>query len=67
MQTLDDMHDRHLLSHEQRRLIGDWVRKAKTPDAIQAMPEPLWRALSLASVLMDLDRDLTQPPPYELP
>jgi len=26
------------------------------------MPEPLWRTLSLASLLMNVDADLVQPP-----
>jgi hypothetical protein len=29
------------------------------------MPAPLWRALELASVLMDVDADLRQPPLFE--
>jgi hypothetical protein len=28
------------------------------------MPAPLWRTLELASVLMDVDADLTQPPAW---
>jgi hypothetical protein len=29
------------------------------------MPQPLWRTLSLASVLMNVDADLTQPPSFD--
>lgn len=60
--TLDDMRSRHLLTHEQHAEIGAWVARHRTPDAILAMPPHLWRALSLASVLMNVDADLTQPP-----
>ena len=63
MQTLDDMHERHLLNEQQHAEIRAWVRQAKTPEAILAMPPELWRALSLASVLMNIDADLTQVPP----
>ena len=62
MQTLDDMHHRHLLTAEQRAQIGAWVAHGKTPEAIMAMPAHLWRALALASVLMNVDAELTQPP-----
>lgn len=65
MDTLDDMHRRRLLSADQHRQIGDWVARAKTPEAIMAMPAPLWRALALASVLMNLDADLLQPPAFD--
>lgn len=63
METLDDMRRRHLLSPEQHAEIGAWVASARTPEAIMAMPPHLWRALSLASVLMNIDADLTQVPP----
>ena len=45
--------------------LGDWVARAKTPEAIMAMPAPLWRALALASVLMNVDADLLQPPAFD--
>ncbi len=61
MQTLDEMRRRHLLSHEQHASIRAWVAQGRTPEAIMAMPADLWRALSLASVLMNVDADLTQP------
>lgn len=62
MNTLDEMLSRRLLTRQQHADIGRWVRNARTPEAILAMPEPLWRTLSLASVLMNVDADLTQPP-----
>ncbi|HSW04382.1 hypothetical protein [Aquabacterium sp.] len=62
MQTLDDMQHRHLLTPEQHAEIGAWVARGKTPEAIMAMPPHLWRALALASVLMNVDAELTQPP-----
>jgi len=62
VETLDDMHRRHLLTQEQHTEIRAWVAGSRTPEAIMAMPAHLWRALSLASVLMNLDADLTQPP-----
>ena len=63
METLNDMRRRHLLSPQQHAEIGAWVARGKTPEAIMAMPAHLWRALSLASVLMNLDADLTRTPP----
>jgi hypothetical protein len=62
METLDDMHRRHLLTREQHAEIGAWVAAGKSPEAILAMPSHLWRALALASLLMNVDADLTQPP-----
>jgi hypothetical protein len=63
LETLDDMRRRHLLTREQHAEIGAWVARVKTPEAILEMPPHLWRALSLASVLMNVDADLMQPPP----
>ncbi len=62
MQTLDEMLHRKLLSPAQHAEIGAWVAQARTPERILQMPNALWRTLSLASVLMDVDADLTQPP-----
>lgn len=62
METLDDMRRRHLLTPEQHAEIGAWIARCKTPEAIMAMPSPLWRALSLASVLMNVDAELTGEP-----
>jgi len=61
MQTLDEMLNRSLLTADQHAGIRDWIRRAKTPDAILQMPAPLWRSLALASLLMNVDADLTQP------
>jgi hypothetical protein len=61
MQTLDEMRDRRLLTAEQHREIADWIRRGRTPEAILDMPPPLWRSLALASMLMNVDADLTQP------
>ncbi len=62
VQTLDEMRDRKLLNPSQHGEIAAWIATAKTPDAIQQMPTPLWRALALASVLMNVDAELTQSP-----
>lgn len=64
MQTLDEMLSRKLLTASQHAEIGAWIAQAKTPEAIRRMPAPLWRTLELASVLMNLDADLLQPPPW---
>jgi hypothetical protein len=65
VKTLDEMLSLRLLSPEQHHAIGAYVAQARTPEAILQMPEPLWRALSLASVLMNLDAELLQPPLLE--
>lgn len=62
MQTLDDMLSRSLLTPEQHAEIGAWIRQARTPEAILQMPDTLWRSLALASLLMNVDAELTQPP-----
>jgi hypothetical protein len=62
VQTLDEMLSRKLLTPRQHHEIGAWIRQARTVDAILAMPPPLWRSFALASVLMDVDADLTRPP-----
>lgn len=62
MKTLDEMLNRRLLTKQQHADIASWVASARTPERILAMPEPLWRTLSLASVLMNVDADLIQPP-----
>lgn len=66
MKTLDEMLSRRLLSRQQHAEIAGWVAAARTPEAIMAMPAHLWRSLSLASVLMDVDADLTQPPALDM-
>jgi len=65
MQTLDEMRSLNLLTDDQHAQIGSWIAQAKTPEAILQMPEELWRTFSLASVLMDFDADVTQPPLME--
>jgi DNA-binding GntR family transcriptional regulator len=60
--TLDEMRTRHLLTPDQHAEIRAWVASGRTPAAILAMPSHLWRALSLASVLMNVDADLTREP-----
>ena len=65
MKTLDEMLSLRLISREQHAEIGSWIAEARTPQAIMRMPAPLWRALELASVLMDVDADLRQPPLFE--
>lgn len=64
MHTLDEMLSRSLLSKHQHGEISAWISSARTPEAIRSMPAPLWRALELASVLMSVDADLTQPPSW---
>jgi len=62
MQTLNEMLTRGLLTSTQHVEIGTWISHAKTPEGIMRMPPHLWKALELASVLMNIDADLTQPP-----
>lgn len=62
MQTLDEMLSRQLLNATQHREIAAWIAHAKTPEGIRRMPPHLWRTLELASVLMNVDADLMQPP-----
>ena len=62
VQTLDEMLSRRLLTARQHADISAWITQAKTPEAILQMPESLWRSLALASALMNVDADLTQPP-----
>ena len=65
MQTLDEMLKLNLLSQDQHARIGAWIAEARTPERILEMPAPVWRALELASVLMNVDAELTQPPRLE--
>ena len=55
MQLLDEMLALNLLTPEQHVEIGAWVSHSKTPDKIMQMPIHLWRALEMASMLMDFD------------
>ena len=54
-----------LITREQHQDIHAWIAAARTPEAILEMPPPLWRAFELASVLMNLDAELRQPPLLE--
>jgi hypothetical protein len=62
MKTLDEMLSLHLLTPEQHNEIGAWIARERSPEGIMRMPANLWRSLELASVLMDFDRALCQPP-----
>ncbi len=62
MKTLDEMRERNLLTAAQHAEIGAWVARERTPEAIMAMPAHLWRTLTLASVLMNVDADLVRDP-----
>jgi hypothetical protein len=62
MQTLDEMLSLNLLAPEQHFEIGSYIATARTPELIMQMPPSLWRTLDLASVLMNVDDDLTRPP-----
>jgi len=55
MQLLDEMLSLNLLTPDQHHEIGAWVSHSKTPDKIMQMPAHLWRALEMASLLMDFD------------
>ncbi len=65
VKTLDEMFGKGLLTREQHADIGAWIAQARTPERILQMPAPLWRALALASVLMNVDDDLMRPPSFE--
>jgi hypothetical protein len=62
VKTLDEMLSRSLLTSSQHAEISAWIAQAKTPEAIMQMPQTLWRSLALASALMNIDADFTQPP-----
>ena len=62
MKIIDEMLSLDLLSPQQHREITEWVRSARTPEAILAMPPHLWRAVEAASAAMNIDADLTRPP-----
>lgn len=62
VKTIDEMLSLDLLSTQQHHEIASWVRSARTPEAIMAMPAHLWRAIEVASVAMNIDADLTRPP-----
>ena len=65
MKTLDEMRQQSLLTDVQHTEIRAWVADARTPEAIMQMPVHLWRALTLASVLMNVDAELMQEPAFD--
>lgn len=65
MRTIDEMLTRRLLTPAQHHEIRAWISTARTPEAIMHMPAGLWRSLELASVLMGVDADLSQPPCFD--
>lgn len=65
VKTLDEMLDQRLLTPAQHAEIAAWIALARTPEAILQMPAALWRTLALASVLMNVDAELRQPPLFE--
>ena len=65
VRTIDEMLVRRLLTPAQHHEIRAWISAARTPDAIMQMPAGLWRSLELASVLMGVDADLSQPPSFD--
>ena len=67
MKTLDEMRYRNLLTDGQHAEIAAWVASEKSPEAIMQMPAHLWRALTLASVLMNVDADLVRMPVFDGP
>ena len=64
MKTIDEMAQLSLLTTDQHAEISAWLAQARTPEEIMGMPVRLWRALELASVLMDFDQPLLQPPAF---
>jgi hypothetical protein len=62
VKTIDEMLHLELLTPQEHGEIAAWIASARTPQAILQMPAPLWRALELASVAMNIDADLTRPP-----
>ena len=62
VKTLDEMLSLNLLSAVQHAEIAAWIAQARTPEGIMRMPAPLWRSLEVASVLLNVDADLLQPP-----
>ena len=62
VKTLDEMLSLNLLSAVQHAEISAWIAQVRTPEGIMRMPAPLWRSLEVASVLLNVDADLLQPP-----
>jgi hypothetical protein len=61
LRTIDEMLVQRLLTPAQHHEIRVWIAAARTPEAIMQMPAGLWRSLELASVLMGVDADISQP------
>ena len=59
VKTIDEMLTLELLTQAQHREISAWIARARTPEAIMAT---LWRALERASLVMNIDADLTRTP-----
>ena len=66
MKTIDEMLVQRLLTPAQHHEIRAWISAARTPEGILEMPVGLWRSLELASVLMGVDADLSQPPSFDV-
>ena len=62
VKIIDEMLSLDLLSPQQHHEIACWLDASRTPEAIMAMPPPLWRALEAASLVMNIDADLIRPP-----
>lgn len=62
VKIIDEMLSLDLLSAQQHHEIAGWIRASRTPEAILAMPPHLWRAIESASLVMNIDADLTRPP-----
>ena len=65
MKTLNEMRERSVLTDAQYSEIREWVAQARTPEATMQMPDPLWRALTLASAPMNIDADLVHEPAFD--
>ncbi|WP_374673149.1 hypothetical protein [Ideonella sp.] len=64
MRTIDEMLHLDLLTPTEHGAIEAWIARAKSPDAILAMPPPLWQALERASEAMNVDADLARLPAW---
>ncbi|MBI5268195.1 MAG: hypothetical protein HY856_00815 [Burkholderiales bacterium] len=64
MRTIDEMLHLDLLTAQEHGAIHAWITRAKSPEAILAMPQPLWQALERASAVMNVDADLLRQPAW---
>lgn len=64
MRTIDEMLHLDLLTAQEHGAIEAWIARAKSPEAILAMPPALWQALERASVAMNVDADLLRLPAW---